>query len=82
MLEEIIEVISSVGEPVGDIMLPTELLHLSLLELCVWSECVHSCVNLKCVMCVGAKRVHTKVKRGGLLPVSETVCVYSDDNTH
>ena len=45
VLEEIVEITAGGWEAVGDIMLATELLHLSSLELCVWSlwsVCAHA----------------------------------------
>lgn len=50
VLEEIVEVIGGGGETVGDIVQVTELLHLILLELCVWtgwSVCAHAVGNLR-----------------------------------
>jgi len=49
VLKEIVEVTGGGGETVGDIVQVTELLHLILLELCVWtgwSVCAHAVGNL------------------------------------
>ena len=50
VLEEIVEITAGGWEAVGDIMLATELLHLSSLELCVWSlwsVCEHAGGDLR-----------------------------------